>query len=292
MYSSHTKIHSNASLGKLKKGTTFQFYPFHSIDEYNPNLQVRPFTSIQKPPTAQSIRQSARAATSQTQRQSFYPKPNPNHSDLETRQSKRYNKIYFVKANYKTVLQNHNFNSKIKALPPNDFRIPTVREIVQDKFQEITIKDINLLICQHQISEKFYVYFSGMLNLQYIKQDAEWIPFSTCCHGSIFLMLSPQSQNVEIYCCNCSKPLQNPLKIQSAKSFKPGFFLGAQEQRERQKVSRMIVSGQFRKRNLKQVYLQLPEQQMNFDETLECEKPQQHPDSTIVELQDLIQQFF
>ena len=38
MYSSHTKIHSNASLGKLKKGTTFQFYPFHSIDEYNPNL--------------------------------------------------------------------------------------------------------------------------------------------------------------------------------------------------------------------------------------------------------------
>lgn len=62
------------------------------------------------------------------------------------------------------MLQNNSlFNTKLKALPPQDIRRQAVFQIVQERFKELTLQEVNLLICQHQVSEKFYIYFSGCL---------------------------------------------------------------------------------------------------------------------------------
>ncbi|CAD8079594.1 unnamed protein product [Paramecium sonneborni] len=288
-------IHQNSqSVGKLKKGIVFQNYPFNPVQSYNSNFQVRPLTSqtqpIKKPSTAQSNRHVPRAATSQTQRQPnllFSEQPN-NNLDLETKPSKRFMKIYFMKTNYRTILHNI-MNNKLKALPPGDRKRLSVLNIVQEKFKELTIQEINLLICQHTLSEKFYIYFS----------DSEWIPCSKCCSSPIFLVLSPLVQKTDMFCCQCSRNLQNPPKsaIQT-NTILPKYSFSQyghslQEQKERQKVSRMIISGKYRKVNLKEMYKEAQEpHQVEESFNLEFPIKEKQQESTILELKDLINELF
>ncbi|CAD8158114.1 unnamed protein product [Paramecium pentaurelia] len=287
-------IHQNSlSVGKLKKGIVFQNYPFNPVQGYNSNFQVRPQTSqtqpIKKPSTAQSIRHVPRAATSQSQRQpNMLFSQQANNIEMETKPSKRFMKIYFMKTNYRTILHNI-MNNKLKALPPGDRRRLSVLNIVQDKFKELNIQEINLLICQHELSEKFYIYFS----------DSEWIPCSKCCQSPIFLVLSPQAQKTDIFCCQCSRNLQNPPKsaFQSTTNLPKQSFSqyghSLQEQRERQKVSRMIISGKYRKVNLKEIYNEVQEPQQK-EESFNIEFPvkEKQQESTILELKDLINELF
>ncbi|CAD8159525.1 unnamed protein product [Paramecium pentaurelia] len=287
-------IHSNSqSVGKLKKGIVFQNYPFNPVQSYNSNMQVRPFTSqtqpIKKPSTAQSIRHVPRAATSQTQRQpNMLFSEQLNNTEMETKQSKRYMKIYFLKTNYRTILHNV-MNNKLKALPPGDRRRLSVLNIVQDKFKELTIQEINLLICQHAVSEKFYIYFS----------DSEWIPCSKCCQTPIYLVLTPQAQKTDIFCSQCSRNLSNPPRsaVQSNTILPKYSFTqyghSLQEQKERQKVSRMIISGKYRKMNLKDVYNEVQEPvQPEESYNLEFPVKEKQQESTILELKDLINELF
>ncbi|CAD8163334.1 unnamed protein product [Paramecium pentaurelia] len=287
-------IHQNLqSVGKFKKGIVFQNYPFNPIQSYSSNFQSRPQTSqtqpVKKPSTAQSFRHFPIAATSQTHRQhNMLFSEQPNKFEIETKPSKRFMKIYFMKTNQQTILHNI-INNKLKALPPGDRRILSVINIIQDKFKELTIQDINLFICQHIQSKKFYIYFS----------DSEWIPCSKCCQSPVFIVLSPLSQKTDIFCCQCTRNLQNPPKsafqsnsILPKQSFSQ-YGHSLQEQKERQKVSRMIISGKYRNVNLKEIYnkVQEPEQkEESFN--LEINTKEIKQESTILELKDLINELF
>ena len=98
-----------------------------------------------------------------------------------------------------------NFPNNVRALPPNDDRMPLIFQIVSNLFNEITFYIFNILIGENIVTKSFYVFFSGVFNSY---SDSETIPFTKCCNAPVYIELMDNGSG-KILCNSMKCPHNN-----------------------------------------------------------------------------------
>ncbi|KAL4495084.1 hypothetical protein ABPG72_015784 [Tetrahymena utriculariae] len=232
---------------------------------YNVTQKVSQHTQIGRPITTASAKHQER-----------------NLLDFNLIESEVYPGIYYAKTSLRNLLKEIKFPKQIKALPPDDYRLNLIYQIIQKLFHELNFFLFNILICQHEITQNYLIFFS----------DSESVPFSKCCNSPVYVELYEsgtgrimcndqmcqmqlltefiinfeEGQNLwkENLVFNTNPNQDSDVRRQVSKLITTGFFKHKSIVKE---VKKLQKSTQYKQKNTKEFYPLLANSQENFQQT-------------------------